>query len=284
MTAAVATKPSSTNANDTTEIKVNANNCARKKALSLGLNLGLVSTKEYQVSQASLVERRQQRLYQQHRKYQSNVETIYHIAIKNAATDELGEVPDGDWLHDYWQHAERVHQPQMQLLWAKLLAYQLSHSQHFQARNFSKLKQLTETDIIDLQLAFGLSCRLNNERYPKLIFNCINSGGLNHYFKGPSRYAINLTSHSFNNRQLLNLIDAQLLELNEFETQKLHEGRLTILDEHLNWRAKQGVIQFKYYRFTPLAEQLLPLFDNRVTKRYQQDIKALIASCTQLLA
>ena len=56
--------------------------------------------------------------------YQENLETIATAAIPHLSTDSKPEQIDDDWLANFFDHAKKVSDKDMQTLWAKILAGQ----------------------------------------------------------------------------------------------------------------------------------------------------------------
>jgi uncharacterized repeat protein (TIGR03899 family) len=258
---------------------------ARKKALTLGHQLGLASDKGYSPGNASLAERAQQRLQIQECGYQANLETIYSLALGYTPSDVTGIELDADWRHQFFKMAEQIHNRAMQDLWARILASEIVKPGNFSLRTLSTLRQLTHREAIILEKALGLAVTVNQDPRLKLISGYRLTGGLSQYFRKTSSVNLELSQFGLPYSNLLTLMDAGILHASEFETGLLHHKTPVCFtpqgDPANNLKLKltpsNGHLLFTYYRFTPVGDELAQLVQPKPDGAYFQMLRQLFA-------
>ncbi|MCL1096845.1 TIGR03899 family protein [Shewanella gelidii] len=250
---------------------------ARKKALLLGRQLGLVSDDNYKGANASIIERtqhRQQRLLNQ---YQLNLETVYKLALSYTSSDVTGVDLDPDWSHQFFQMAEQIHNRKMQDLWARILASEIASPGNFSLRSLALLQQLTHREAQILEKALGMSVRVNKENRLKLISGYRISGGLGRLFRKSPATSLALSQFGLPYSNILTLVDAGILHRSEFETGLLNRKEpitLTMMDQQIHLRPKSEHLLFSYYRFTPIGDELSQLIQPKFDLEYLRSLKA----------
>ena len=91
-----------------------------------------------------LIERMQMRIFQKEVNRQQNIESISEIAIKELPKDVSDEPVDKDWLTRYFNIAEDVSEEEMQKVWGKLLAGEVSQPGSYSIRTLEVLKNLNQ--------------------------------------------------------------------------------------------------------------------------------------------
>lgn len=250
---------------------------ARKKALSLGRYIGLSGEEGYRPSMASITARAQQRQNLLVNQYQSNLETIYTIALAQTPSDVIGADLDPDWIHQFFQLAEQIHNRNMQTLWGRILANELTSPGRFSLRSLSTLKQLTHKEAQMFEKALGMSVTVNNESKLKLLMGYRHSGGIGQLFRKSDNTHIALSQFGLPYSAILTMVDAGLLHKSEFETGVLNAKTaisLTLSGKSMTLTPKHGNLQFNYYRLTPSGDELAQLVRSKPDEEY---VKALTA-------
>jgi len=136
---------------------------ARKKTLLLGRIIGLASEEDYRPSTASVAERAEYRQRKQLSQYQTNLESIFALAINYTPSDVTGVELDPYWLSQFFQMAEQIHNRKMQDLWARILASEIVNPGNFSLRTLAVLLQLTFREALIFEKAFGMSVQVNTD-------------------------------------------------------------------------------------------------------------------------
>lgn len=253
---------------------------ARKKALLLGQQLGLSSEDEYRPSSASIVERAQHRQHKLLSRYQSNLETIYAIALTHTPSDVTGVDLDPDWAHQFFQLAEQIHNRKMQELWGRILANEITKPGNFSLRTLSILKQLTHKEAQILEKALGMAVKVNEETRLKLINGYRYTGGIGQLFRKSAPINIGFSNFGMPYSSILTLVDAGILHRGEFETGLLNSKKtinFTLLSQTMKLTPKSGHLLFIYYRLTPIGDELTQLIQPKPDAEYAKAFRTLFA-------
>jgi len=253
---------------------------ARKKALLLGRMLGLSSEDDYRPSSASIAERSSFRAQKLASQYQSNLETIYKIAISQTPSDVTGVDLDPDWAYQFFQLAEQIHNRKMQELWGRILASEITSPGNFSLRTLTTLKQLTHKEAQILEKALGMSVLVNNESRLKLIIGFKHASGLGHFFKKPTQTNIGLSQFGLPYSNILTLVEAGILHRSELETGLLSSKTpisFALSGIKLKLTPKSGQLFFSYYRFTPIGDELTQLIRYKTDVNYIKVLKEVFA-------
>ncbi|BAJ00560.1 TIGR03899 family protein [Shewanella violacea] len=253
---------------------------ARKKALQLGLRIGLSSEEGYSATTASVAERAEHRQRKLMSQYQANLETIYKIALSITPSDVTGTDLDPDWSHQFFKIAEQIHNRKMQELWGRILANEITSPGNFSLRTLTTLKQLTHKEAQILEKALGMAVKINNETRLKLIIGYRYAGGIGQIFRKSSPINIGLSNFGLPYSSILTLIDAGILHRSEFESGLLNSKtpiHFTMLDTKMKLTPKSGHLLFNYYRLTPIGDEITQLVHPKADNEYTKAMRSLFA-------
>ena len=94
----------------------------------------------------SIQERARQRIEFQEIKRQENLENVIAEASKSLP-GSVSKVPvDEDWIQQYFSHAQDVSDPEMQTLWARILAGEVANPSSYSKRTLQFLKTLAKEE------------------------------------------------------------------------------------------------------------------------------------------
>lgn len=265
--------------NDAPQVENALDMSARKKVLRLGRLLGLASEQDYHPANATLGQRASFRLAQQQQQYQQNLENIYAMALGYSSSEVAGAELDPDWIHQFFQMAEQIHNRKMQDLWGRILASETVNPGNFSLRTLATLQQLTLREAQLMEKALGMTVKINNEQRGKLLGNYRVAGGLGQYFRKHSAVNLGLSQFGLPYSNLLTLMDAGLIHKSEFETGILPAKQamtLQLNQQQLTITPKNNHLLFGYYRFTAIGEELAQLVPPRQDLAYVDALKALL--------
>lgn len=253
---------------------------ARKKVLRLGRLLGLASDNDYHPANATLSQRAVFRQKLQQQQYQQNLENIYAMTLSYSSSDVTGAELDSDWVHQFFQLAEQIHNRKMQDLWARILASETVNPGNFSLRTLTTLKQLTLREAQLLEKALGMMIKINNENRGKLLSSYRISGGFGQYFRKHPAVNLGLSQFGLPYSSLLTLMDAGILHKSEFETGLLPAKQALVLQlphqQQLTLTPKSNHLLFGYYRLTAVGEELAHLVAPREDVAYVSALKTLL--------
>ncbi|MFK3975567.1 TIGR03899 family protein [Shewanella vesiculosa] len=259
---------------DTTQIS------ARKKTLLLGRMIGLASDDDYRPSTASVAERAEYRLRKQQSQHQTNLESIFALALNYTPSDVTGVDLDPDWRYQFFQMAEQIHNHQMQDLWARILASEVVNPGHFSLRTLAVLKQLTLREAQIFEKALGMSVKINTEPRFKLLSSYRVNGGVKQYFRKNTQTNFRLSQFGLPYSSILTLVDAGILHKSEFETGLLasnEEIQLSLFNATIALKPKNQHLLFTYYRFTTVGDELCQLIIAKNENEFINTLKGLLA-------
>ncbi|MXR70896.1 TIGR03899 family protein [Shewanella insulae] len=251
---------------------------ARRKALQLGRLIGLGSEGDYRPSNASVAERCDHRLRKLASQYQANLENIYAIALSHTPSDVTGADLDPDWIHQFFQLAEQIHNRNMQALWGRILANEITSPGSFSLRSLATLKQLTHKEAQMFEKALGMAVTFNNESKLKLVIGFRHAGGIGQLFRKTDTTQIALSQFGLPYSSVLTLVDAGLLHRSEFETGQLNAKNpisFTLSGKRMTLTPKHGHLVFSYYRLTPTGDELAQLVRPKADEEYARAMQAL---------
>ncbi|MBT1443691.1 TIGR03899 family protein [Shewanella sp. JM162201] len=253
---------------------------ARRKALVIGRILGLAGEGDYKPSNVSVAERAAFRYRKLQAQYQANVEAIYAMAIKYTPSDVVGSDPDPDWLYQFFEMAEKIHNRRMQELWARILAKELTEPGNFSLRTLETLCRLTWREAQTLEKALAVALTIGNDGRLKLLSGYRLTGGFGQYFRKSPTTAMPLSQFGLPYSALVMLMDAGILHSSEFETGLLDPKQrftLTLQKGELSLQPKSSHLLLSYYRFSPVGDELAQLVRPQGDTNFGNVLKGLLA-------
>ncbi|AZG72311.1 TIGR03899 family protein [Shewanella livingstonensis] len=266
---------------DVTEMQDdNAQVSARKKTLLLGRIIGLASEEDYRPSTASVAERAEYRQRKQLSQHQTNLESIFALAINYTPSDVTGVELDPDWRYQFFQMAEQIHNRKMQDLWARILASEIVNPGNFSLRTLAVLLQLTFREALIFEKALGMSVKINTEPRFKLLSSYRINGGMKQYFRKHTQTNFGLSQFGLPYSSILSLVDAGILHKSEFETGLLSSSehiQLTMCNATLSLKPKHQHLLFTYYRFTTVGDELCQLIQAKNDNDFIDAVKVMLS-------
>ena len=248
---------------------------ARKALQEAGITLKRAGTD----LQQRLERRQQQRAQNQ----QVNLETILSLALKNCGETACDHPLDADWLDVFLALAEKTSNPEMQQLWALIFAKEASMRGSFSTRSLRLLSELTRKDAEMFQRAVALSCQTQGDSALKIIFGCHYTAGWR-FLSNQEQSQLSLNLFGLPYSSLLWLMEHGLIHTGELETSSLsmsQDYQLKFGPVSLQLRPKVERLKLRYYRLTPVGEELARLVAGKTNADYQQALAAILAKAVQ---
>jgi uncharacterized repeat protein (TIGR03899 family) len=126
-------------------------------------------------SQIELIERAKERLVNQEMNRQINLEEIAEKSIKYLDQNISEQPVDEDWRTRFFNKAQDVSDTEMQEIWAKILAGEVSHPKSVGLRTLDVISNISKDEAIKFQIACSLSS------YKSLIWKIGNNNSLDIY-------------------------------------------------------------------------------------------------------
>ncbi|WP_258405597.1 TIGR03899 family protein [Shewanella zhangzhouensis] len=257
-----------------------SDNSARRKALLLGRILGLASEEGYRPSNASVAERAAHRARKMAAQHQANVESIYTLALKYTPSDMVGADPDPDWLYQFFQMAEQIHNRRMQELWARILAKELTEPGNFSLRTLETLRRLTWREAQTLEKALTVAVRVGSDDRLKILSGYRVTGGIGQLFRKSSSVTLPLSQFGLPYSALVSLMDLGILHSTEFETGELDPKRtfsLMLPKTELKLTPRHGHLLLSYYRFSTVGDELAHLVRPHTESNFGPALRGMLA-------
>ncbi|MBO1896073.1 TIGR03899 family protein [Shewanella sp. BF02_Schw] len=242
--------------------------------------IGLASEEDYRPSTASVAERAEHRQRKQLSQHQTNLESIFALALNYTPSDVTGVELDPDWRYQFFQMAEQIHNRKMQDLWARILASEVVNPGNFSLRTLAVLLQLTFREALIFEKALGMSVKINTEPRFKLLSSYRINGGMKQYFRKHTHTNFGLSQFGLPYSSILTLVDAGILHKSEFETGLLSSSehiQLTMCNATLSLKPKHQHLLFTYYRFTTVGDELCQLIQAKSDDEFINAVKTMLA-------
>lgn len=104
-----------------------------------------------------ILERARTRLVHREVQRQSNLDAITEKSFGQLPSDVSGDPVDDDWVRRFFNYAEDVGDDQMQLLWARILAGEVSNPGSFSLRTLNVVRNLTKKEAEFFRIACCLA-------------------------------------------------------------------------------------------------------------------------------
>ena len=228
----------------------------------------------------TLAQRAERRLQMQRERQQYNLENIMALALEYCTDQVATQDVDPDWFAQYCELVLEISNKNMQQLWAKILAGEITNPGKFSLKTLHSLNRMSYKEALALQQAANLSFKSRHDLTPRIYFGYIRKPSLWHFLTGKNRAVLNLNQYGLSYPQILSLMDIGLLHNSEIETGALARGQLLQWQyQHLSIQgtvtSKDAVLQ--YYKYTACGAELLPLLTTQSNPAYMQALKQLLA-------
>lgn len=124
-----------------------------------------------------------ERVTHQELRRQNNIDAIVKGAVENLPSDVSSEEIDEDWIVNFFNLGQDVGNPEMQKIWSKLLAGEVSQPGSFKSRTVQAVKSLSVEDANLFTLLCGFSFVTDGEDrvfplFSHKFYNYIRANGL----------------------------------------------------------------------------------------------------------
>lgn len=247
---------------------------------------GIAETLLVDTSGLSITERAKRREQLASARRQHNIEKITELAINYCTDKTTSKELDIDWFNSFIAMAEDISAPKMQLMWAKILAKEISAPATFSMKSLETLKQMTMHDADDFLAACALLSRSKQEPGGKIIYG---------YHKKPSVFSfltlskpiqLPLANFGLNYTTILNLMNVGILYNSELESTPIKSGQSQFYNNNgksIGFKAKSNGLILNYYKLTTIGHELSLLVGHHPNDQYLADLKQMLSSDFVLL-
>lgn len=243
-----------------------AGSSTQLQLLNLAKNFGLAGGLKPVEKQSPIEERMLNRERNGHLRKQANMEAIIEKSLKYCSVHDASDRADPDWFSSFVELAEKVSNPTMQDLWAKILAGELSHPGSFSLKALRTFKNLTINDAKLLAKACAVALKDNSKKNIRLLSGSYQKPGLLNILDKQRELRINLSSFGLGYTELLTLADNGLVYIQESELAPMSKGDELSLKHNgtpTTLIAKKNNLSIQFYKFTPVGAELTLLIADK---------------------
>lgn len=129
----------------------------KKEVLAKADAKGILILGETEIELAELAQRAKERLVHQEMQRQTNIENIVEKSINHLGDDVSDVEVDNDWRMRFFSRAQDISNDDVQEIWAKILAEEVSEPGRISMRTLDVLSNLSKYEAEKFQLACSLS-------------------------------------------------------------------------------------------------------------------------------
>lgn len=230
--------------------------------------------------QMPIEDRSGRRIRINHLRRQQNMEKIVEKSIPYCAGDQISERTDADWFDNFIELAERVSNPTMQELWAKILAGEVSQPGSFSLKALQAFKNMSLHEAKLFGKACALSVSDSNRRNIRIVTGCYQQPGLLNLFDSKREQHVSLSQFGFNYGDILSLAEHHLVFTQETELEINGTNDMLNLKYNglpLTIKAKKKRCALTCYKFTPIGAELAQLIADKPDQQFLEHLKAQLS-------
>ncbi|REL30904.1 TIGR03899 family protein [Thalassotalea euphylliae] len=277
---ASASKTITTQEQPNSQSKKSSQMSAQVQLLNLAKLFALDGSLKPADKQMPIEDRSGRRVRISHLRRQQNMEKIVEKSIHYCAGDQVADRTDADWFDSFIELAERVSNPAMQELWAKILAGEISQPGSFSLKALQAFKNMS---LHEAKL-FGKACALavsdSNKKNIRIITGCYQQPGLLNLFDSKREQHVGLSQFGFNYGDVLTLAEHHLVFTQETELETSSSGGVLNLKYNglpLAIKAKKKRCALTCYKLTPIGAELAQLIADKPDNQFLEHLKAQLS-------
>jgi len=231
--------------------------------------------------QMPLEDRSERRELFRHLRRQQNMEKVIEKSLQYCSNTEVGDRADADWFDAFVELAERVSNPTMQELWAKILAGEITRPGAYSLKALQAFKNLSLHDAKLLGKACSLAVKDNGKKNIRIISGCYQQPGLFNMLDKNRESHIGLSQFGFSYGEVLTLADHHLIFSQETELYPLNKGEELALKyngQPIILSARKNNCILKFYKFTPVGAELAQLIADKPDEAFLTHLKGQLSN------
>ena len=213
------------------------------------------------------------------RRKQANIESITSKSLALCDERTSDATPDPDWIMQFMAMAEEIHQPDMQQLWATILADECAKPGQYSLKALQTLKAMTRRDARLFQQFCRLTSVTSGDDSRKVIFALSVSPSWHQLFSKRGNHKLSLNQYAMPYSSILWLMELGLVFNTELETSALTGSQaftLTYAQEQYAFKVNSAESRLLYYRLTPIGDELARLLPPDPHREYRAALFGLL--------
>lgn len=215
-----------------------------------------------------------------HLRRQQNMETIIEKSLHYCSNTSASDRADPDWFDSFVELAERVSNPTMQELWAKILAGEITQPGMFSLKALQAFRNLSLNDAKLFGKACSLAVKDGSKKNIRIISGCYQQPGLFNMLDKQREMQVGLSQFGISYGEVLTLADHHLLFSQETELHALNKGEEIALKyngQPLVLSALKNQCVLKFYKFTPVGAELAQLIADKPDEKFLTHLKSQLS-------
>lgn len=252
----------------------------QNQLLNLAKHFGLDGGLKPAGKQMPIEDRSERRDRFNHLRRQQNMETIIEKSLSYCSGNASSDRADPDWFDSFIELAERVSNPTMQDLWAKILAGELTQPGMFSLKALQAFKNLSLSDAKLFGRACSLAVKDSSKKNIRIISGCYQQPGLFNMLDKQREMHVGLSQFGFSYGEVLTLADHHLLFAQETELHALNIGEEIALKyngQPFILKAIKNQVVLKFYKFTPVGAELAQLIADKPDEKFFSHLTAQLS-------
>lgn len=255
---------------------------AKTLELANAYGVGAKLTKEQQLH---ITQRAKKRIAMEAIKKQENLEQIMLLAYQECNNDDAAGEVDPDWMTAYLRLAEEICGNNMKVLWAKILAQEITSPGSFSVKSLETLKKMTQREAGVFQRCCHLSSTFAGDSGHKVITGYVRPPSSMQLFSRPEAAKLSLGKFRFPYSNILLLADLGLIYPSELESGEMQPGqelKLNCNDHLISLAANGKKLKLYYYKFTQVGNELASLIPAELEMNYVKELSELLERSFQV--
>ncbi|MFT6249135.1 MAG: putative repeat protein (TIGR03899 family) [Cognaticolwellia sp.] len=257
-----------------------ANASSQKQILLLAKKFSLNAAFLPEIKQAPIEDRAFRRKKIDELRKQQNMEAIVLRAIQYCSDENMTDRADQDWFSSFVILAEGISNKNMQDLWAKILAGEVSKPGSFSLKTLQTFRTMGITEAKLLAKACSLAMSDTRRKNIRVISGAYQVPTLFNFFNKQRQQQLDLNQAGLSYADILTLADNHLMFEQETESHSLAKGekiQFNYNGKSVSFVAKKADCILTFYKFTPIGTELAHLINDNVDESYLSILKTKLS-------
>lgn len=254
-----------------------ANASSQKQILLLAKKFSLNAAFLPEIKQAPIEDRALKRKKNDELRKQQNMEAIVLRAIQYCSDENITDRADQDWFSSFVSLAEGISNKNMQDLWAKILAGEVSKPGSFSLKTLQTFRTMSITEAKLLAKACSLAMSDTRKKNIRVISGAYQIPKLFNFFNKQRQQQLDLNQAGLSYADILTLADNHLMFEQETESHSLANGekiQFNYNGKPISFVAKKADCILTFYKFTPIGTELAHLINDNADESYLSILKS----------